>query len=134
MTTRRFWGSDADGGEQRHRRDAVSTRGLVLRRSVRAGWRFGHVVFGFRLVQPVVDLVPVIGWIDADDFRRVGAHIHCTLGPIEPLRDIPGTKAASLLQNPPDMPAVSKGVRRIWRLRYSARIQSPIDRDRCSIR
>ncbi len=84
---------------------------------------FGHVVFGLRLVQPVVDLVPVIGWIDADDFRRVGAHIHCTRGPIEPLGDIPpGTKAASLLQNPRDMPAASKGVRRIWRLRYSARI------------
>ncbi|MBB3217695.1 hypothetical protein FHW72_002777 [Ochrobactrum sp. RC6B] len=57
--------------------------------SAPCGMAFGHVVFGLRLVQPVVDLVPVIGWIDADDFRRVGAHIHCTRGPIEPLGDIP---------------------------------------------
>lgn len=49
---------------------------------VPCGMAFGHVVFGFRLVQPVVDLVPVISWVDADDFRRVGAHIHCTLGPM----------------------------------------------------
>lgn len=74
MTTRRFWGSDADGGEQRHRRMPSQFAACFFDvRSVRDGvWACSvRLQIGSAGCGPGA----VISWIDADDFR-VSVHIY----------------------------------------------------------